>query len=98
MFVFIKATEGVSQKTNKEYQVLTLAQYVDVKGKVKVRLGDFFPEKKVDLTQFDFGDIVECEFKEPEFYGDFPKLVDVQVKFGSPYIEILKRNQNGAQE
>lgn len=92
MFVFVKATEGVSQKTNKEYQVLTLAQYVESKGKVKVRLGDFFPEKKVDLTQFDFGDIVECEFKEPEFFGDYPRLIDCQVKFGSPYVEILKRN------
>ena len=91
MFVFIKATEGISKNTNKEYQVLTLAQYVESKGKVKVRIGDFFPEKKLDLTQFDFGDIVECEFREPEFMGDYPKLIDVQVKFGAPYIDILKR-------
>ena len=98
MFVFIKASEGTSQKTNKDYQVLTLAQHVEVKGKVKIRIGDFFPEQKVDLTQFDFGDIVECKFREPEFMGDFPKLVDVQVKFGSPYLEIMKRTEHSAEE
>lgn len=91
MFVFVKGTEGISNKTGKEYQILTLAQYVDVNGKVKVRLGEFFPERKVDLTDFDFGDIVECKFKEPEFYGDFPKLISVDIAYQSPYIDLLKK-------
>ena len=58
----------------------------------------YLAEKKLDLTQFDFGDIVECEFRAPEFMGDFPKLIDVQVKFGAPYIDILKRFNNEESE
>lgn len=93
MFVFIKGVEGVSQKTNKEYQVLTLAQHVEVKGKVKVRIGEFFPERPVKLEDFDFGDIVNCEFREPEFYGDYPKLVSCEIAYGSPYVEIMQRQK-----
>lgn len=89
MFVFVKGTEGVSKETNREYQVLTLAQYVEVGGKVKVKLKDFFPERKVNLDDFEFGDIVKCEFREPEFYGDYPKLISVEMGYQSPYIGLL---------
>ncbi len=91
MFVFVKGTEGISNKTGKEYQILTLAQYVESKGKVKVRLGDFFPENKIDLTDFDFGDIVNCTFRPAEFFGDFPKLLSVEIAYQSPYVDLLKR-------
>ena len=91
MFVFIKGQEGVSKTTGKDYQVLTLAQYVESKGKVKVRLGDFFPEKPVNLENFDFGDIVNCEFRQPEFFGDYPKLITCEIAYGSPYVDIFKR-------
>ncbi len=95
MFVFVKGSEGISNKTGKEYQVLTLAQYVEVKGKVKVRLGEFFPEKKVDLSDFDFGDIVKCEFREPEFYGDYPKLISMEMAYQSPYVGLLAKYEAG---
>lgn len=91
MFVFVKGTEGISNKTGKEYQILTLAQYVETKGKVKVRLSDFFPESKIDLTDFDFGDIVKCTFRPAEFFGDFPKLLSVEIAYQSPYVDLLKR-------
>lgn len=91
MFVFIKGTEGISQKTGKEYQILTLAQYVENHGKVKCKIGEFFPERKVDLADFEFGDILKCEFKEPEFFGDFPKLVSAEVAYGAPYVELLTK-------
>lgn len=91
MFVFVKGTERISNKTSKEYQILTLAQYVESKGKVKVRLCDFFPENKIDLTDFDFGDIVKCSFRPAEFYGDFPKLLSVEIAYQSPYVDLLKR-------
>ena len=93
MFVFIKGKEGISEKSGKEYQMLTLAQYVEVKGKVKVKLGDYFPERHVNLADFEFGDIVECTFSEPEFMGDYPKLVSCEMAFQSPYVELLAKYQ-----
>ena len=93
MFVFVKGTEGVS-KTGKEYQVITLAQYVESKGKIKVRLCDFFPEHKIDLVDFEFGDIVKCVFREAEFFGDFPKLLSVEIEYQSPYVTLLKKQEN----
>ena len=90
MFVFVKGVEGVSKETGREYQVLTLAQYVTSGEKVKVKLKDFFPERKVNLDDFDFGDIVKCNFREPEFYGDYPKLVSVELEYQSPYVDLLK--------
>ena len=90
MFVFVKGTEGVSKETGREYQVLTLVQYVKLGEKVKVKSKDFFPERKVNLDDFEFGDIVKCEFREPEFYGDYPKLISVELEYQSPYVELLK--------
>ena len=99
MFVFIKGTDGTSKNTGKDYQVLTLAQHVEVGGKVKIKIADFFPEKKINLSDFDFGDIVSCEFRAPEFYGDYPKLVSVEVQYGSPYTELVKKyNQRNGDE
>ena len=57
-----------------------------------MKLKDFFPEKKVNLSDFDFGDIVTCHFREPEFYGDYPKLVNVEIRFQSPYISLLDKD------
>lgn len=91
MFVFIKGQEGVSQKTGKNYQVLTLAQHVKVADKVKVKISEFFPANPVKLNEFDFGDICECVFSQPEFAGDFPKLQSVKLVGGSPYPSILER-------
>ncbi len=97
MFVFIKGVEGISKTTNNPYQVLTLAQYVEAGGKVKVKLGDFFPERRVNLNEFEFGDIVKCDFREPEFYGDFPRLVSVTMAYQSPYVGLLaKYNEDQA--
>ena len=90
MFVFVKGVEGVSKETGREYQVLTLVQYVKVGEKVKAKAKDFFPERKVNLDDFDFGDIVKCEFKEPEFVGDFAKLVSVELEYQSPYVGMLE--------
>lgn len=91
MFVFIKGTDGVSKTTNQPYQVLTLAQYVEVKGKVKCKIGDFFPKKPVRLEEFAFGDIVNADFEEPEFAGDFPKLLSIEMAYQSPYIDLLPK-------
>ena len=91
MFVFVKGTEGISKNTGKEYQVLMLAQYVEVGGKVKCKIGEFFPERKVNLADFDFGDILKCEFREPEFFGDYPRLVSVEVAYGAPYVDLLAK-------
>lgn len=94
MFVFVKGVEGVS-KANKAYQVITLAQYVESNGKVKCRLCEFFPARKLDLGDFDFGDIVECAFKEPEFVGDFPTLLDCKIAYQSPYVDLIQRKKVG---
>ncbi len=98
MFVFVKGTEGISNKTGKEYQVLTLAQYVKVGEKVKVKLGEFFPERKVNLEDFDFGDIVTCDFREPEFTGDYPKLISVTLAYQSPYVELIGKYEKAQQK
>ncbi len=90
MFVFVKGKEDVSKTTGQAYQMLTLAQYVEVGGKVKVKVKDVFPERKVNLNDFEFGDIVECTYEAPEFYGDFPKLISVELMYQSPYVELLK--------
>ena len=98
MFVFVKGTEGVSKETGREYQVLTLAQYVKVGDKVKVKQKDFFPERKVNLGDFDFGDIVKCDFREPEFYGDYPKLISVEMAYQSPYVGLLAKYEKENQQ
>ena len=93
MFVFIKGKEGISEKSGKPYQMLTLAQHIEVKGKVKVKISEYFPEIFGDLADFEFGDIVECTFREPEFMGDYPKLVSCEMAFQSPYVELFAKYQ-----
>lgn len=89
MFVYVKCVEGVSKNTNKEYQIVTLVEFRRVKGVVKAKFTEFFPASKLDLRDFKFGDVVEPQFIEPEFFGDFPRLTDLSLTLQSPYNDMI---------
>ena len=80
--VYVRSFKGVSKKTNKEYQSLTLAE---IREDGRAFIKDFFVSPELALD-FVFGDVVQCKFEESDYFGGVPRIVSVTLVEETPYV------------
>ena len=87
LIVFVKSFDGKAKETGREFHCYTLAQLkLDDNGVLNAYVKDFYSDKPLDVKSLNFGDVVEPDFADPEFFGGKPVLCGIEKLLTSPFI------------